>query len=255
MSQNIEKPRLTYFSSRGKAEIIRLVLHAANVDFEDIGVGIWHPINKTQEFKDLVSSNQLTFDALPLFQNKEISLVQSSSILRYVSKKYGLMGTTIEEEALIDQFMEGISDIYDCLKSPFVISYPVANNINNTDNSGMTEVNDSLIEGKIEKVLKERLPKIFGQFERALQGKTYLANEKLSVADIWLFYIIDNLIEVLGDDVKQVVLKEFVNVLNLHERVGQVEGIKKHINNPNRYPKQTFMAVGYDKVLKKLVGQ
>lgn len=47
------KPKLTYFSARGLAEPIVLLLKDAAVDYEPVYVGQYNPNDQPQGFKDL----------------------------------------------------------------------------------------------------------------------------------------------------------------------------------------------------------
>ncbi|EFC35309.1 predicted protein, partial [Naegleria gruberi] len=160
----MSKPILTYFSSRGKSELIRIILADCGVDYDEVNVGVWHPTEKSDAFKQLVESKTLAFDSLPSYQDDQILLVQSSSIVRYLGKKFGLAGKDLVEESLIDQYYEGILDLNVLLRSAFTASYPVS-----------SEITNESIEQKIQIILKEKLPKLLQFFERALEGgKEYL---------------------------------------------------------------------------------
>ncbi|KAG2373656.1 hypothetical protein C9374_011945 [Naegleria lovaniensis] len=195
MSQHNNKPVLTYFSSRGKSEIIRLLLAEAGVDYEEVNVGVWHPTDKSEQFQQLVQNGSLAFDALPSYKDDQIFLVQS------VTK----------------------------------------------------EVSNSSIEETMDKIAREKLPKFISYFERALKGKTFLVGEKISYADIGLFYVIDNLLELNAEYTNKFILEKNENLKAFHGRIKSREGIHKHVTNPNRFPKQNLP--GYETVLSKIVQQ
>jgi len=102
--QKVEGPvRLTYFNSRGLAELPRLCLAYAGVEYEDVRVE-----KVDEEFK---ASGKLAFGQVPLLEINGMNLVQSFAIARYLARKFGFYGSTVEEEAQIDSVMEGLNDI------------------------------------------------------------------------------------------------------------------------------------------------
>jgi len=104
------KPKLIYFSSRGRAELIRILLAEVGVDYEDIKVGGYNPSSQPEGFIKIKEQGLLDFGALPLWQEENLNLVQSQTILRYLSRKYGLYGANNLEAAQIDCLFDGIQD-------------------------------------------------------------------------------------------------------------------------------------------------
>ena len=83
------KPVITYFPARGRAEIFRLVLVAAGVEWEENTVG-------GDDLAKLKASGTLPFGQLPVYEDENIRLAQSITIARYLARKYGFFGKTIE---------------------------------------------------------------------------------------------------------------------------------------------------------------
>lgn len=105
-------PRLTYFSSRGLAEPIRLLLAEADVSYQAVHLGTWNPGDQPEDFQRLVASGRLPFGAVPLWEEDDgFSLVQSEAILRHLARTRGLYGATPEEAARADQIAEGIKEV------------------------------------------------------------------------------------------------------------------------------------------------
>ena len=105
-------PRLTYFSSRGLAEPIRLLLAEADVSYQAVHLGTWNPGNQPDDFQRLVASGRLPFGAVPLWEEDDgFSLVQSEAILRHLARTRGLYGATPEEAARADQIAEAIKEV------------------------------------------------------------------------------------------------------------------------------------------------
>ena len=59
-------PTLTYFSSRGRAELIRLVCAEVGVAHEEKSLGVYHPVDRTPAFNALQATGTLPFDAVPI---------------------------------------------------------------------------------------------------------------------------------------------------------------------------------------------
>jgi glutathione S-transferase len=94
--------KLTYFNGKGPAEIIRLILVAADVPFEDNRLSF-------EEFAKVKST--LPFQQLPVFEiNGNITLCQSQAIARYLARKYNLAGKTELEQVRADMIVDCIQD-------------------------------------------------------------------------------------------------------------------------------------------------
>ncbi|KAI1290179.1 Glutathione S-transferase [Halotydeus destructor] len=83
------RPLLGYWDIRGLCDPIRFVLHQAGVDFEDrrytfAAMDDWHERDKP--------TLGLDFPNLPYYVDGEVKLTQSTAILRYVARQYGLAG-------------------------------------------------------------------------------------------------------------------------------------------------------------------
>lgn len=74
----MKRPRLTYFDIRGRAEAIRLHLHATATDFDD------HRVASADEWAALKPT--LPFGALPTYEAPEGFLCESHAILRYLGQ-------------------------------------------------------------------------------------------------------------------------------------------------------------------------
>jgi glutathione S-transferase len=75
-----------------------LVLSELGLDFEDIR------IRDDDEVKTLpLLKPTLPFGQLPIYEEGSLRIVQSMAITRFLARRGGLYGLTIEEDALIDQ--------------------------------------------------------------------------------------------------------------------------------------------------------
>lgn len=156
--------KLVYFDLRGRAELPRLILHAAGQTFDDCPGGI----NKS-DYQD-----SCMFGQFPLLIEGDRKIVQSRAIVRYLTNKLGLCGSGSEDEVLLcDQLFEGTEDIYDALWSACA-KYK----------GGSQEQLDKVLspDGNVHKYLVK--------FEKILTGKTFLVGNTLTYADLALFNVL-----------------------------------------------------------------
>jgi glutathione S-transferase len=195
----VTKPTLTYFDSVGRAEVLRLILEEAGVDYDYIampGFAGWlerreeylssgkvHPPSLPLSLSRLVlvlsdtphaiaHSGKLAFGQLPLYEEPGFVLVQSVAIARYLAMKHGLQGTNDTEAALIDQANEGVQDVWNRLTQVLVF----------TPESEQPEAKAKLI--------KDYLPAQLAYFSRLLEkngNSGYLVGGHLSYADLGLW--------------------------------------------------------------------
>jgi glutathione S-transferase len=80
-------PQLTYFDIRGRAEPIRLILEDNEVTFEDnqITLAEWPELRSTTPFR-----------RMPVYREGDLVIAESFAIMRYLGRRYGLLG---EDEA------------------------------------------------------------------------------------------------------------------------------------------------------------
>ncbi|KAI8610017.1 glutathione S-transferase [Chytriomyces sp. MP71] len=97
-----------YFNVRAKAEIIRLVLAYSGVVWSD---------ELTHSFADWLPNKETTpFGQLPVLVEHEdgqevFRLAQSNAIVRYLSRKHGLVPALPRHEALADSIFESVCDL------------------------------------------------------------------------------------------------------------------------------------------------
>ncbi|XP_052781761.1 glutathione S-transferase 1-like [Mya arenaria] len=94
--------KLIYFESRGVAELARLVFKQAGQKFEDVRVpqDQWPNVKEEQPMK-----------SLPVLEIDGRKYCQSAAIVRYLGRKFGLMGSDEEEGLVIDELLEMFSEM------------------------------------------------------------------------------------------------------------------------------------------------
>jgi glutathione S-transferase len=159
--------KLSYFDLRGLGETSRFLFKLAAVEFEDHRVP-FPPTDETKQWAKEKDSH--VFATLPeLTVNKSTVIPQSKAIERYLAKRFGFMGSNPLEEALIDSFGEQIRDLKDSFDK---------------------------VKGDAEKESKwiaTDFPNHLRLIERAAGNKGFLVGDKLSLADVQMFSLIDRI--------------------------------------------------------------
>jgi len=189
------KYTITYFNLRGRAEVARLILKQAGVDFEDkrIEREQWPELKKT-----------IPFGQLPLLEVEGQKICQSVAIARYLAKEVGLAGANNLECAKIDF-------IADCLVDFMNKFIPIFRE------------QDATKKAELQKKFSEET---FGPFMTHLtammeaNGGEYLAG-KLSWVDLFFFDMLTR----MKDEVKTASPK----LAALLDRVGALPNIKKWV--------------------------
>jgi glutathione S-transferase len=177
----------------GRAEVCRLILEDAGVDYEFVPVPFpqWPELKSNLSAAGTITSplllhhpqhhytlncpltllgvvldaGKLPFGQLPLYEEPSgLALVQSNAIARYLAKKHGYLGATDEEAALVDQMSEGVVDMLNAIAK--VLWFTPA---------------DKVAEEK-EKLIKETLPAQLTLFVKLLDknGNTgFLVGDKV----------------------------------------------------------------------------
>lgn len=180
-----EELSLVYFNARGLAETSRILLALAQVEYEDVRypLEIIDPVNHVyvrDQFDRDKKAGAFTksMGKLPILKikhgNEITEIAQSKAIERYISKRYGLMGKDLIEEAKIDSVCECIRDIKDKYQK-----------ISNSDSDSEKET-----------YFKETLSNDLNDLVKVLdEGTKYAIGNKLSLADVHIYYLVSQYYE------------------------------------------------------------
>uniref|UniRef100_A0A8C9FUX5 glutathione transferase n=1 Tax=Pavo cristatus TaxID=9049 RepID=A0A8C9FUX5_PAVCR len=148
------KPRLTYINGRGRMESIRWLLSAAGVEFEEIF------LQTREQLLKLCQGKTMMLEALA---------IRKLLIFSYISGKYNLYGKDLKERALIDMYVEGISDLMHLILL-FPFSPPEAK------------------EKSLATIAEKATERYFPVFEKVLKqhGQDFLVGNRFSFADVQL---------------------------------------------------------------------
>jgi len=194
--------KLTYFNARGRAEIIRLVLTAAGVPFED----------KRIEFSEMPALKpSLPFNQIPILEFGDVKMCQSLTIARYLARKYKLAGETDLDQARADMIVDCIED---ALKPVPVFA---------------RFEKDPVKKEELKKTyIEQQLPVFLDKLEALLVtnngGKGYFVGDKLTWADLYLVRAYGSLELMVGLE----------SPLSKNQKLGDV--YKRAISHPNIAP-------------------
>eukprot|EP00534_Pseudo-nitzschia_fraudulenta_P006046 CAMPEP_0201185844 /NCGR_PEP_ID=MMETSP0851-20130426/129838_1 /ASSEMBLY_ACC=CAM_ASM_000631 /TAXON_ID=183588 /ORGANISM="Pseudo-nitzschia fraudulenta, Strain WWA7" /LENGTH=258 /DNA_ID=CAMNT_0047471069 /DNA_START=51 /DNA_END=827 /DNA_ORIENTATION=+ len=107
---------LKYFDIRGAAEASRVLLAIGGEDYEDSRYPIDAATLASPAFSRAKESGELSanLDRAPVLVTPGgVAIGQSRAIERYLSRRFGLMGRTPEEEAIVDCIAEHCRDVKD----------------------------------------------------------------------------------------------------------------------------------------------
>ncbi|KAL0871452.1 hypothetical protein ABMA27_005175 [Loxostege sticticalis] len=93
---------LTYFNFKAVGESIRLLLLYGGQEFEDIRL-------TSEEWRQYKPTTP--FGQAPVLEIDDKKYAQSMAISRYLGRKYGLAGATLEEDLEIDMIVDYINEI------------------------------------------------------------------------------------------------------------------------------------------------
>lgn len=163
-------PKLIYFAARGRAEVIRLALAEAGVDY----------VNETfagaEAFAALKASGRLPFLAVPVWEEDGFALAQSGAIANHIARTHGLYGSSPREAAQIDQALGAADDVRLELRK-LVMGDPAKR----------PEIRAEL--------LTSTLPRWFGMLEKLLVanqgGNGFMVGSAVSLADLAIWFLLE----------------------------------------------------------------
>lgn len=94
-----QKNQLLYFPLRGRANLIRMVLHLGKIEYEPV-IPDW-PAAKDQQ----------PFLQLPVWKEGDFVLSQSGAIVRYLASKSNLIPANDQERGLVDSVVDAWSEV------------------------------------------------------------------------------------------------------------------------------------------------
>ncbi|BES88189.1 unnamed protein product [Nesidiocoris tenuis] len=188
---------LTYFDKKGRGEPIRWLLSYLNKEFEDKRIQIeeWPKIR-----------NGILFGQLPVLDVNGKRLYQTDAICRYLAREGNLAGDNSLESQEIDSIVGSYTDLFTAVVPLWSVSDP----------KEKEELKD--------KLKSTTIPSYFKIYDDIAKSG-YLANGKLSWADIFFIATLSTLDYLLSSDV----IADYPNLVALRTKIINLPGIKEWI--------------------------
>jgi glutathione S-transferase len=213
----MKKPTLIYFKARGRAEVIRLILAEAGVDYDEHPIGKDLPLfdGKPTDFQALKDSGLLPFQAAPVWEDADgFRLAQSNAIVKYVAATHGMGGKNPREQALIDQMIGACDDVR--IEIRRLVTEP------DKRPQIVAELNATF------------LPKWMGFLDRTLatnrDGTGFVVGDSITAADLSLFYVL----EMLRDNGFGAPIDACPRLAAFARRIAERPGVAKYLASPTR---------------------
>lgn len=216
----MSKPTLSYFASRGRAEVIRLVLAEAGVDYQEHPVGRGTPPKdgRATDLGALKGTGELPFDAVPVWEEPGgFKLAQSAAIANHIARAHGLRGKGPVEEARVDEALGAVEDVRNELRKL------------------ATAAAEQRAAVRAE-LLEKTLPRWFGFLDRYLRGNQggagFVAGSGMTVADLALWY----LLELARDNGFGAAIDKYPALVAYAARIAARPRIAAYLASPRRFP-------------------
>lgn len=214
----MNKPTLIYFAGRGRAELIRLVLAEAGVEYDEHHVGHGTPPanGRPTDIAELKAMAVLPFGAVPVWEEAGgPRLAQSAAIVNHLARQHGLRGSSPLEEARCDELLGAVDDVRGELRK-IQLAAPGER-------------------AEVRRELQERvLPRWFGDLERHLKPRLgsggFAVGSSLTVADLALWY----LLELVKDNGLGASLEACPALLAFFDRIAARPGLASYVASPRR---------------------
>ena len=149
--------KLTYFDMGGRAEPVRICLHAAGIDFEDRRISF-------PEFMDMRAN--LRFRCVPTLEIDGKVVTQSNAMCRYVGKMAGLYPEDALQALYCDEALGVMEDLLHAMTPTFGL-----------EGEELRAAREKLVDGWLTTF-------ITGLGELIERGGDYFADNRLTVADL-----------------------------------------------------------------------
>lgn len=202
--ETMNRPRLSYFDMRGRAEAIRLFLHATQTKFED------RRVVSGEEWAAL--KPELPFGVLPILEAQGVLLCESHAILRHI-------GRTVTPATRDDRNSAELDIAHDA----------IAESQEDLWRFNWTEDYYDHLESYAKETLRPRLRRLEGWFTRTRHGSPKWFGEDFSRVDCVAFCYLDEV-----DAFFPGVLAEFVELVELRSRVASLAGVSDYLDSPAR---------------------
>jgi len=200
--------KLVYFDIRGRAEISRLVLAQAGQDYEDRRYHFPPGADWFGADKEVAPYQQLPYLKVDEGKPGAFTVSQSLSIARYLARRHDLMGATVDEEAKIDTLFMGINDAVELVGQIF------------------WSKEKEEVAAELRSKLVKKLEVLDYEIEKLLEKAGPLVGGAVSLADLYLFTLADQL---KGSGYAH--LPSYPRIEAQYQYVGELPRIKEWVAN------------------------
>jgi glutathione S-transferase len=216
----MSKPTLVYFAARGRAELIRLILAEAGVDYVEHPVGRGTPPvdGRPTDFAALKATGDLPFEAVPVWEEPGgFRLAQSLAIAGHLARVHGLAGKTLAEQAQVEQWLGAYEDVRGELRK-------------------VSTAAPAQRAAAREELRAKALPRWLGYLDRLLRanggGAGFAVGAGVTVADLALYY----LLEVARDNGMGEVVERYPALAAFAKRIAARPRVAAYLASPRRHP-------------------
>ena len=216
----MSKPTLIYFAARGRAELIRLVLAEAGVDYQEHVVGRGTPPvdGRPTDLAALKATGTLPFDAVPVWEEPGgLRLAQSGAIANHIARVHGLRGKDASEEAQCDQLLGAVDDVRLELRKLVTVA------------AGQRPAQRT-------ELASATLPRWLGYLDRLLErnggGAGFFVGASITVADLAIWH----LLEVIRDNGLGGGLERYPALVSFAERIRSRPRVAAYLQSARRPP-------------------
>jgi len=198
-----DKIQLVYFGVRGRAETLRLVLHAAGQTFDDVRIDRETWAQKKPE---------TPYGQVPYIVYKGKMYGQALAIGPFLAKKCGLYGKTDEDSLRIDEVTHLVDDFRLNIRA------------------WRLEKDPQKQADLVARIKAEERPRYLGYFEKLLRENGdvgFFVGSSVTLADVMVYDIIDSM-QTFDPDSP---LSSFPLLQKLRENVGSIPSVKTYLAN------------------------
>jgi glutathione S-transferase len=212
------RPTLLYFASRGRAELIRLVLAEAGVEYDEHHVGKGTPPadGRPTDLAELKAAGVLPFGAVPLWEEPGLRLSQSAAIANHLARRHGLLPADPVEAARCDELLGGVDDVRAEVRKI----------------TAAAPEKRAAVRAELEATV---LPRWLGDLERLVAPRLtaggFAVGKGLTVADLALWY----LLELLRDNGLGAALERCPGLSAFFGRIAARPRIAAYLASPRRH--------------------
>ncbi|XP_014282246.1 glutathione S-transferase [Halyomorpha halys] len=192
--------KLTYLDAKGLGESIRFILSYLKKEFEDIRL----PFDTLSQLRNMP---EVPYGRVPYLEIDGSIMYQTTAILRHLSIEAGLNGKNSKENLNIDMIAGTVGDLIT----------EIQRYIKAKESSEKEYIKECLV--------KEIIPFYMEKFEAIIANEGYLANGKLSWADLYAVGYSESIPGLVGIDLTE----KYPSFQALLKKIHSLPGVKDWI--------------------------